>query len=92
VLLKPDPNTLRPVPRAKEPTAQIIHDCFDPPETAGGPNEAHRGGHAELLDGCDQRVRRHHFIQTYSAIKEVEYREYFEVISPWERRFLLLHV
>jgi glutamine synthetase len=33
-----------------------------------------------------------HFIQTYSAIKEVEYREYFEVISPWERRFLLLHV
>jgi glutamine synthetase len=33
-----------------------------------------------------------HFIQTYSAIKDVEYREYFEVISPWERRFLLLHV
>ena len=33
-----------------------------------------------------------HFIQTYSAIKETEYREYFDVISPWERRFLLLHV
>ncbi|MEQ6291793.1 glutamine synthetase family protein [Vogesella sp. GCM10023246] len=33
-----------------------------------------------------------HFIRTYSAIKEVEYREYFDVISPWERRFLLLHV
>ncbi|MCQ4144368.1 MULTISPECIES: glutamine synthetase family protein [Vogesella] len=33
-----------------------------------------------------------HFIQTYSAIKEAEYREYFDVISPWERRFLLLHV
>ncbi|MDP3250801.1 MAG: hypothetical protein Q8M77_02685 [Hydrogenophaga sp.] len=28
MLLKPDPNTLRPVPWAKEPTAQIIHDCF----------------------------------------------------------------
>lgn len=33
-----------------------------------------------------------HFIQTYSAIKETEYREFFDVISPWERRFLLLHV
>ena len=33
-----------------------------------------------------------HFIQTYSAIKEAEYREFFDVISPWERRFLLLHV
>ena len=33
-----------------------------------------------------------HFIQTYSAIKEAEYREYFDVISPWERRFLLLYV
>ncbi|WP_028533939.1 glutamine synthetase family protein [Paludibacterium yongneupense] len=33
-----------------------------------------------------------HFIRTYSAIKDAENREYFEVISPWERRFLLLHV
>lgn len=33
-----------------------------------------------------------HFLQTYAAIKEAEYQEYFEVISPWERRYLLLHV
>ncbi|SCK05086.1 glutamine synthetase family protein [Vogesella sp. LIG4] len=33
-----------------------------------------------------------HFIQTYGAIKEAEYSEFFDVISPWERRFLLLHV
>ena len=33
-----------------------------------------------------------HFVQTYRAIKDVEYREYFEVVSPWERRFLLLNV
>ena len=32
------------------------------------------------------------FVRTYRAIKETEYREYFDVISPWERRFLLLHV
>jgi glutamine synthetase len=28
MLLKPDPETIRSVPWAKEPTAQIIHDCF----------------------------------------------------------------
>jgi glutamine synthetase len=33
-----------------------------------------------------------HFVQTYSAIKQAEYSEYFDVISPWERRFLLLNV
>ena len=32
------------------------------------------------------------FIQAYSAIKDTEYSEYFDVVSPWERRFLLLHV
>ena len=33
-----------------------------------------------------------HFVRTYSAIKDAEHSEYFDVISPWERRFLLLHV
>ena len=33
-----------------------------------------------------------HFIQAYGAIKDTEYREYFDVVSPWERRFLLLNV
>lgn len=33
-----------------------------------------------------------HFLRTYGAIKKAEYREYLEVISPWERRYLLLHV
>jgi glutamine synthetase len=28
MLLEPDPTTMRMVPWAKEPTAQIIHDCF----------------------------------------------------------------
>ncbi len=27
-----------------------------------------------------------------AAIKETEFEEFFEVISPWERRFLLLNV
>ncbi len=29
MVLRPDPLTIRPVPWAAEPTAQIIHDCFD---------------------------------------------------------------
>lgn len=30
MLLRPDPDTMRPVPWVENPTAQIIHDCFTP--------------------------------------------------------------
>ncbi|MFN3829304.1 MAG: glutamine synthetase family protein [Tepidimonas ignava] len=33
-----------------------------------------------------------HFVHAYGAIKAAEYAEYFDVISPWERRYLLLNV
>lgn len=48
----------------------------------------------EKLMACEPLVEvfGEHFIQTYSAIKEAEYSEYFDVVSPWERRFLLLNV
>ncbi|MGD2171351.1 MAG: glutamine synthetase family protein [Gammaproteobacteria bacterium] len=29
MMLKPDPNTIRMLPWAREPSAQVIHDCFD---------------------------------------------------------------
>ena len=32
------------------------------------------------------------FLQVYIAIKRYEYNKYFEVISPWEREYLLLSV
>jgi glutamine synthetase len=32
------------------------------------------------------------FLQIYVAMKEDEYNEYFQVISPWERENLLLSV
>ncbi|MCS6809999.1 MAG: glutamine synthetase, partial [Tepidimonas sp.] len=32
------------------------------------------------------------FVRAYGAIKAAEYAEYFDVISPWERRYLLLNV
>lgn len=34
----------------------------------------------------------HEFIKVYSAVKECEFTEFMEVISPWEREHLLLHV
>lgn len=33
-----------------------------------------------------------HFVKMYVALKEREFSEYFRVISPWERKYLLLHV
>ncbi|NDV12548.1 glutamine synthetase family protein [Crenobacter caeni] len=32
------------------------------------------------------------FVKMYVGVKEKEFSEYFRVISPWERKFLLLHV
>jgi glutamine synthetase len=32
------------------------------------------------------------FVSTYAAIKKAEFETYMEVISPWERQFLLLNV
>jgi len=32
------------------------------------------------------------FVDVYSAIKELEHAEFMQVISPWEREHLLLHV
>ena len=32
------------------------------------------------------------FVELYIAVKEQELSEYFRVISPWERKYLLLHV
>ncbi len=34
----------------------------------------------------------HEFITVYSEIKEMEFEEFMQVISPWEREHLLLHV
>jgi len=32
------------------------------------------------------------FVKIYTAMKRQEYQAFFEVISPWEREFLLLNV
>ncbi|MCC7258201.1 MAG: glutamine synthetase [Gammaproteobacteria bacterium] len=48
----------------------------------------------ELLEG-NERMRSligERFVQVYAAIKREEQERFFEVISPWEREFLLLNV
>ena len=37
-------------------------------------------------------VLNHEFIDLYAGIKRGEFETFMEVISPWEREFLLLHV
>lgn len=46
------------------------------------------------LEGCEdlKRILGERFIKIYTAIKRQEYAHYFQVISPWEREYLLLSV
>lgn len=52
---------------------------------------------SEALEGLRKETRLRsvlgdRFIDVYSAIKELEHAEFMQVISPWEREHLLLHV
>ena len=48
----------------------------------------------DLLEGDEElaNVLGKSFATTYAAIKRAEFETYMEVISPWEREFLLLNV
>jgi glutamine synthetase len=48
----------------------------------------------QQLAGCHEiaEVLGPRFVKMYVGMKEKEFSEYFRVISPWERKFLLLHV
>jgi glutamine synthetase len=48
----------------------------------------------ELLEGNERMctLLGDRFVQVYAAIKREEQERFFEVISPWEREFLLLNV
>jgi glutamine synthetase len=52
------------------------------------------GDAIDLLDE-DQDLREvlgHEFVDLYVAVKRHEYKEFQQVISPWEREHLLLNV
>jgi glutamine synthetase len=46
------------------------------------------------LKACEplNEVLGEEFVDVFCAVKEAEYETYFQVISPWEREFLLLNV
>lgn len=48
----------------------------------------------ELIEGSEpiRALLGERFVQVYTAIKREEQERFFEVISPWEREFLLLNV
>ncbi|UTH74650.1 glutamine synthetase family protein [Chromobacterium sp. IIBBL 290-4] len=73
-----------------QPSAPLSGSAYEQPHQL----PRHLDDAIDMLLRCEPlaEIFGEHFIETYAAIKEAEYREYFDVISPWERRFLLLHV
>ena len=73
-----------------QPSAPLTGSAYEQPHQL----PRHLDDAVEQLKRCEPlaEIFGEHFVSTYAAIKEAEYREYFDVISPWERRFLLLHV
>jgi len=75
---------------ALEPSAMVEGNAYDMPvELPQGLSEA-----ITLLRREDRLrdVLGERFIDVYTAVKELEHREFMQVISPWEREHLLLHV
>ncbi|WP_413283547.1 glutamine synthetase family protein [Vibrio sp. MA40-2] len=74
---------LEPTDIATEDTSQ---DPYELPRTV---EEALR-----LLENCDElkEILGERFVAAYVAIKRKEYQTFFQVISSWEREFLLLNV
>ena len=62
----------------------------------GGDFELHRHMHGaiEALRGSEalRSMLGDEFVTLYTALKDDEYREFKEIITPWEREILLLNV
>ncbi len=73
-------------------------DCAEPVQINAYslPYELPRGTEdaLEQLKACPEiaEILGPRFVELYIAMKEKEFSEYFRVISPWERKFLLLQV
>lgn len=73
-----------------KPSAPLSGSAYEQPHQL----PTHMDDAIEMLRGCQPLAELfgEHFIDTFCAIKAAEFREFFDVISPWERRHLLLHV
>ena len=73
-----------------QPTAPMTTNAYELPfQFPVTPEES-----IERLRACTdiQEILGKRFVDMYISVKETEMSEYFRVISPWERKFLLLHV
>lgn len=73
-----------------QPREPLTIDAYQLPyQFAATPEEANK-----RLRDCTalQQVLGKRFVDMYLGVKEKEIAEYFRVISPWERKYLLLHV
>jgi glutamine synthetase len=75
---------------ARVPQAPFAGDAYDEepdiPRTFGEALELFRQS-AELRELLGEG-----FCEVYAAVKDLEYQEFLQVISPWEREHLLLNV
>lgn len=72
------------------PSAPVSGDAYDHPYAL--PRSVDSA--IEKLVNCEPltELLGRRFIDVYSAVKETEYETFFQVISSWEREFLLLNV
>ncbi len=75
---------------AEDPSPEFTGDAY---KTASGLPKG-LGDALGLLEADPgiQQVLGAEFCRVYSAVKELEYNEFLQVISPWEREHLLLNV
>lgn len=74
----------------KQPTEMFVGDAYDgEPEIPNGLYSA-----LELFGEADdlREILGQEFARVYEIVKETEYAEFLHVISPWERKHLLLNV
>ncbi len=73
-----------------EPSDPVIGSAHQLPH--GLPRTIEEG--FRYLDACEQLIEllNPHFVSLYKAVKMAEYEEFQQVISSWEREFLLLNV
>ena len=85
MLLRPDPETLRPVPWANDPTASIFLHCThrdgSPVETS--PRYVLRRA-LELFEGSDamRRALGEQFVNLYTEVKKTECHEFQQIVTP----------
>ncbi|MEL7345580.1 MAG: glutamine synthetase family protein [Pseudomonadota bacterium] len=74
----------------RQPSEEFTGDAYD--STPGIPRGLHEA--LDLFSGAQKlrMVLGEDFAKVYEIVKEAEYQEYLQVISPWEREHLLLNV